>query len=71
MHVLDDSGDTRIEWDPNDTVSTEIARKAFKDLKKKGHLIYKLGRSGREGELLREFDPSAERIVASPQTVGG
>ena len=71
LHVLDDSGDTRIEWDPSDPVSVKAAEAAFKAAKKKGHLIYKTRADGSQGELLRNFDPQAERIVATPQTVGG
>lgn len=71
MHTLDTTGDTRIEWNPDSPDEVAMARKAFEGLKKKRYLIYKTRRDGSQGELLREFDPRAERIVATPQTVGG
>lgn len=71
LSVLDRTGDTRIEWDPANAAETAIAKKAFEAAKDKRHLIYKLGADGTRGELLRTFDPHAERIVAVPQTVGG
>jgi hypothetical protein len=48
-----------------------MARKAFDEAKKKKMLIYKTRRDGSRGELMREFDANAERIVATRQTVGG
>lgn len=71
MNTLDSTGDTRIEWDPTVKVEVDMARKAFNAVKKKQYLIYKLDADGSQGELMREFDPSAERIIAVPQTVGG
>lgn len=71
IHTLDATGDTRIEWNPNSPDEVAMARKAFDQAKKKRYLIYRTARDGSRGELLREFDPTAERIVCTPQTVGG
>lgn len=71
MQTLDQTGDTRIEWDPNNPAEIEMAKAAFKAAQDKKYLIYKLGADGQKGELLRNFDPTAERIIAAPQTVGG
>ncbi len=71
LHVLDHTGDSRIEWDPNVPADVELARKAFDAAKDKKMLIYKTRRDGSRGEQIKEFDPRAERIVATPQTVGG
>lgn len=71
LHVLDQTGDIRIEWDPANEHEVEMARKAFQAAKKKKYLTYRTRRDGTRGEVIREFDPQAERIVAAPQTVGG
>lgn len=71
MNVLDRTGDTRIEWDPRVPEEVSMARKAFDEAKAKKYLTYRLDSHGNQGELIREFDPHAERIVATPQTVGG
>lgn len=68
---LDNTGDTRVEWDKDDPEGVEIARKAFKTAKAKGKLIYKTRADGSKAEQLHEFDKDAERIVASPALVGG
>lgn len=71
MHVMDHTGDTRIEWDPNDADEVKMAKAAFDKAKKGKMLIYKTRRDGSRGEQIREFDPNAERIIATRQTVGG
>lgn len=71
LHVLDDTGDTRIEWDKDNPTEVNLAEKHFKELKKKGYLTYKSRRDGSRAEVIQRFDPTVERIVASPQTVGG
>ena len=71
MHVLDKSGDTRHEWNPAVPFEVEQARKAFDAARAKKYLIYKIGADGTQGELMRTFDPTAERIICTPQTVGG
>lgn len=71
MHILDKTGDTRIEWNPTNKDEVKMAKAAFKTAQDKKMLIYKINRDGSRGELLRTFDPTAERIIATPQTVGG
>ena len=71
LHVMDKTGDTRIEWDPSNKDEVKIARKAFDEAKAKKMLLYKTDAHGNAGERIREFDPSAERIIATRQLVGG
>ena len=71
MHTLDRTGDIRTEWDPSKPEEVEMARKAFKAAKDKKMLIYRTRADGSRAEQMREFDPTAERIIATPQTVGG
>ena len=71
MHVQDDSGDTRVEWNADNAGEVEIAKKAFDALKEKRYLIYRTRADGSQGELMRTWDPHAERVVASPQLQGG
>ena len=71
IHVLDRTGDTTTSWDPRRPDEVALAREAFDAAKAKKMLIYKANTDGTKGELLREFDPNAEKIVCSPQNVGG
>ena len=52
----------------------EAAREEFKHFKGKGYMAYKVegeGRRARRGEVLAEFDPTAERIIYAPAMRGG
>lgn len=69
LAVLDHTGDTRIEWDPDKPDEVAAARTMFADLKDKRYLAYRV--DGEHHELIRKFDPSARKIVMSPQLVGG
>ena len=71
LAVMDRTGDTRIEWDAERPGEVEAARELFDKMKNKGYLAYTLDRSGTRGDVIRRFDPNAERIIMSPQTVGG
>lgn len=65
------AGDIKMEWDRYNETEVAAAREAFDKAKKKGMFFYKLKKDGSTGELLKEFDPSAERIVGMPKVVGG
>lgn len=68
---LDESGDTKTIWNPDDEVEVKIARRTFDDFKKKGYLVYSVGKNGEKNTLMREFDPEAEKMIAVPPVVGG
>lgn len=71
LHVLDPSGDTKVIWDPERPEEVAQARSTFDALKGKGYLAYRVDRGGDKGAVLREFDPSADKMILAPQTVGG
>lgn len=72
LHTLDRTGDTRVMWDKGNADEVTAARRTFDDLKKKGYLAYRaVGKKGDRGEVIREFDPAAERIIMTKQLVGG
>jgi predicted acetyltransferase len=65
-------GDLKVHWDQNNEYEVAAARLIFDDMKAKGYLAYKLDHEGANtGEVIRAFDPDAERIIMSPQPVGG
>lgn len=71
LYVQDKTGDTRIEWDPDVPAEVAAARAAYDAAKDKRYLAYRTRADGSRGEIMREFDPTAERIVMSPQLQGG
>ncbi len=69
--ILDATGDTRIIWDPEKPDEVAQAKETFDKLKKKGYLAYSVNRKGDKGEVLRDFDGDAEKMILAPATVGG
>ncbi len=73
---LDDSGDSRVEWDARNASEVQIARETFARYKKEGHVAYRVESSkddpqGRRGQVLHDFDPEARRIIFRPPMQGG
>jgi len=64
-------GDYKVTWDRDRPEEVEAARETFERLKKKGHIAYALRANGKQGEVLREFDPESEAIVLAPALAGG
>jgi hypothetical protein len=75
MAIIDGSGDTKINWDPDDADSVEAARDTFKKLIKKGHMAYSVhdkGKNlGKKNERITEFDPELENIIFIAPMTGG
>lgn len=69
--ILDQTGDTKIIWDPEKTEEVAHARETFDKLRKKGYAAYSVNKKGDKGEVIREFDPDAEKMILAPQMVGG
>jgi hypothetical protein len=65
-------GGTKIMWDPENSDEVAAAKKTFDELVgKKKMLAFKVSKKGKQGEQIREFDPTAERLIITPALVGG
>ena len=71
LAIIDVTGDTKFEWDINNDIEVEEAKKTFKRLKKKGYIAYTLKGFNRKGDILHSFDPKAGRIIMVPGVEGG
>lgn len=71
LRVLDPTGDMKIAWDRTKPEEVATAKQAFDTWIKKGYAAYKTTSSGQQGEVIRQFDPQAERITLAPPMVGG
>ncbi len=71
MALLDGTGDTKVIWDPKNADEVEAAEAQFNALKKKGFIAYTVNKKGDKGEIIRKFDPDAEKIILSPPLAGG
>lgn len=71
LAVMDRTGDTKTIWDPDKPVEVEVAEDTFKKLRKKGYLIYRVGKDGDKSTMMTDFDPKAAKMIAVPPIVGG
>lgn len=71
LQVLDHTGDSRQTWNPESQIEVDAAKKTFEKLKKRGYLAYTVEEDGSRGEVIRDFDPTAGKIIMAPQLVGG
>lgn len=69
--VLDKTGDTKVIWDAKNEAEVAAAKATFDALKAKGYLAYSVSKDGSKGEVIREFDPKAEKIILSAPMQGG
>lgn len=68
-----EDGDLTFKWDEDNETEVNLARQAFADAKAKGYFAYSVVKVDGEKEriLIKEFDASLEKIVMTPQLVGG
>jgi hypothetical protein len=72
LSILGPQGDTTLTWDPAKPIEVETARAKYGELVKQGYTGFELAKGSQEkGELIREFNPRAERILMVPQAAGG
>lgn len=69
--IMDRTGDTRHEFDPEDAAAVVSAETRFRNLTLRGFRAVELGRHGESGKLLTEFDREAEQVLFIPQLQGG
>lgn len=72
LHELCKKGDVPVMWNKDEPDEVAVARKAFDDARKAGFMAYKAeGKDGHRGEVIKRFDPAAERIILVKQHQGG
>jgi hypothetical protein len=71
LEIVDPTGDTKLEWNQGNQVEVEAARASFDTHRRKGYHAYRMASDGSRGEVIREFDPAAQRIIMAPPVQGG
>lgn len=72
MSIPDETGDTRSVWNPNDVTDVDMARAAFNQAKSKGMTAFNVDpSSGEKSGQMREFDPTAGKVIFVKQLQGG
>jgi hypothetical protein len=68
--ILDNTGDTRHDFTPDDADSVARCMEAFESMTKKGHWAVDNSVIG-AGKVIKAFDRTATRITMHPQLIGG
>lgn len=72
IRYLDHTGDTRVEFDTEDKVATDEARKLFERLTKSGQPAFAVNRAnGQEDKKLKSFDELENDTIVIPRIAGG
>lgn len=71
LKIMDGRGDTRVMWDPSRPDEVNAARKTFDELRAKRYNAYRVNKKGEPGDIIREFDPEAGKIILAPPMAGG
>lgn len=69
--VMDRSGDTRHEFDATDAAALAEAEQRFKELTGKGFMAFAMSNDGSPGRQIKAFDKAAEKVMFTPQLIGG
>jgi hypothetical protein len=68
--VMDNSGDSRFEFDPADSAGVAEAMERFNELAGRGYTAAERTGSGTSRKVT-EFDPTAGEVLFMPRLVGG
>lgn len=72
INVLNEGGDSKIEWDPENDEEVKAAKEMFdKVIEIKGMKAYELGKEGVRGKEIKKFNPNAAKIIMVPRIAGG
>lgn len=65
------AGDYHIMWDSTREEEVAQARKTFNEFKKLGWVAFSVTTKGDKDEIIKDFDPDAEKIIMAPKAAGG
>jgi hypothetical protein len=68
--VMDHSGDSRHQFDPNDSEAVAKAEERFRALTADGFIAAERTSAG-ETRRVKSFDPTSEEVLFFPRLVGG
>ena len=72
MSVMFYGGDLKLLWNPDNSEESGAAEDAFKRLKKKGFLTFRVNaKDASKGEMVSEFSRDAAGFIMSPAVAGG
>ena len=71
MQVLDEKGDTKHIWDPENEDEVNAAEDLFDQLVEKGYKAFQVDKKGEKSKPMRKFDQDAGKVILVPPMMGG
>jgi len=72
MAELNQSGDTKVTWNPSNNDEVEAARLQFDRLKEKGFTPFSVDpKDGSKDEQIKKFNPDLKAVIMIPPMKGG
>ena len=68
---LDETGDSKITWDPENEDQVDAAEAQFDVLLGKGYKAFRVKKDGSQGQQIKKFDSEAGTIIMTKGLVGG
>jgi len=69
LRILDDTGDTQLDYDPDDASAVRHVEERFEELMRRNFVAFDV--TTQPGRIMRSFDPEAKEIIISHQFSGG
>jgi len=71
MNVMDTSGHMTVTWNPTVPIEVKHARDTFDSMAEQGYHAFRIEGVDQQGARMKEFDPTATKIMLIPQLRGG
>jgi len=71
LNILDGSGHTEVKFDPDDAVAVQEVREQFDAIMASQRPLAYTMVDGEQGQIIKEFDPTAKETFITPQIQGG
>ena len=73
IRKLDETGDSSLDWDPENEKEVKAAEEMFKaNMKIEGMKAYEVGKDGKKVDKeLKRFNPNSAHIILVPRIAGG
>ena len=69
LRILDQSGDTKLTYDPSDREAVLEVERRFTRLMEQNFVAFDV--STQPGRIMTTFDPKASEVIVSPRFAGG
>lgn len=71
VSLLDETGDTKLIWDPKKEDEVDAARELFDNLTDKGYIAFTVADKGKQGDKIKKFDEDLGQIIMVKMLKGG